>query len=66
MTNPADLTGISGAAVLDDGVSRVSQCTDPADDVFAWTGVFLADGRVVSLAWLRNWPGAVEGRWRRD
>lgn len=39
--------------------------SDPADDSYAWTGIFLNDGRVVSLAWLRGWPGAVAGRWRR-
>jgi len=39
--------------------------TDPAADLFAWTGVFLDDGRVISIAWLRAWPGAVASRWRR-
>lgn len=31
----------------------------PLDDIWAWTGVHLADGRVISLAWLRGYPGAV-------
>jgi hypothetical protein len=31
----------------------------PEDDVWAWGGIHLADGRVISLAWLRFWPGAI-------
>lgn len=34
-------------------------------DTYAWGAIYLDDGRVVSLAWLRDWPGAVASRWRR-
>ncbi|MCT2280313.1 hypothetical protein M3G91_22105 [Micromonospora chalcea] len=37
-----------------------SQSTQVAD-IYAWTAVHLNDGRVVSLAWLHGWPGAVAG-----
>jgi hypothetical protein len=39
--------------------------SDPADDTYAWTGIHLDDGRTISIAWLRGWPGAVVGWWRR-
>jgi hypothetical protein len=29
------------------------------DDVYAWGGIILLDGRVISLAWLYGWDGAV-------
>jgi hypothetical protein len=45
--------------------NSTSTVTDPVEDVHAWTGVFLEDGRVISLAWLRAYPGAVASRWRR-
>jgi hypothetical protein len=47
------------------GTPSASTVTDPVEDVHAWTGVFLGDGRVVSIAWLRGYPGAVASRWRR-
>ena len=31
----------------------------PEEDVWAWGGIYLADGRVISLAWLYGWPGAI-------
>lgn len=31
----------------------------PQDDIWAWCGIHLADGRVISIAWLRGYPGAV-------
>lgn len=67
MTNPADLTGISGAAKeLNDGELSLAQCTDPfRSDTYAWSAILLEDGRVISLAWLRNYPGATSARWRR-
>jgi hypothetical protein len=48
----------SGAGSEQVGETVTSQDTQLAD-TWAWTGVFLADGRMVSLAWLRGWPGAV-------
>lgn len=36
--------------------TSTSTVTDPTDDVHAWSGVFLNDGRMISLAWLRGWP----------
>jgi hypothetical protein len=31
----------------------------PEDDVYAFTGILLADGRCISIAWLRGYPGAI-------
>lgn len=31
----------------------------PQADLYAWTGIFLTDGRMISVAWLCGWPGAV-------
>lgn len=31
----------------------------PEDDTWAWQGIALADGRVISIAWLRGYRGAV-------
>jgi len=39
--------------------------TDSAADLHAWSSVFLDDGRVISIAWLRGYAGAVASRWRR-
>lgn len=36
----------------------------PEDDLHAWAGIFIEDGRVISIAWLRGYPGATESRWR--
>lgn len=41
------------ATVIDDPTLQ------PEDDTWSWTGVILTDGRVVSIAWLRGYPGAV-------
>lgn len=65
MTNPASRMGGGAAIQTDETESTVSHATDPFDDLYAWSGVFLSDGRVISLAWLYGWPGAVEGWWRR-
>lgn len=48
-------TATTHDAVLSVPPSRAWRLTD----TFAWGGVFLDDGRVVSIAWLRGYSGAV-------
>lgn len=45
-----------------DGAGMAGEANDQRtqlDDIWAWTGVFVGDGRMVSLAWLRGYVGAV-------
>jgi hypothetical protein len=43
----------------------VSGIVAPDDDLYAWTGIYLVDCRVISIAWLRGYPGATTSTWRR-
>jgi hypothetical protein len=44
---------------------RVTHPADAERDLWAWTAVHLNDGRVISLAWLRGYRGAVVCEVRR-
>jgi hypothetical protein len=64
MTRIGDRPGAGEATRATAGTAVCRQSTH-AVDTFAWCGVFISDGRVVSIAWLRGWPGAVSARWSR-
>lgn len=51
--------------LLADQATTTIQTSTVEDDVYAWGAILLNDGRAISLAWLRNYPGAVAARWRR-
>lgn len=52
---PARPTTIDATAKQLDAVSVPP---GPRGDRYAWSGIRLNDGRVISIAWLRGYPGA--------
>lgn len=49
----------TGAGTISTRPGPAAPAQDGSEDLYAWTGMFINDGRMISLAWLRGYPGAV-------